>query len=167
MAKKVLFRNFALLVTAVLVLASCASDEEPTTDVLAQPKSNADFYAGPIGESETNLNVLVWPGYAEDGSVDPVIDWVTPFEKFTGCDVSVRTFNTSEEAIQLMQEGGYDVIAASSDVSFNFIETKIVQAINTDLLENYQDLFADLKYKPWNVVDEQTFGIVSGNRRKN
>ena len=162
MPKNVVFRNLVLLVTSVFILASCASDEEPTTDALAQPKSNADFYAGPLGESEANLNVLVWPGYAEDGSIDPVIDWVTPFEKFTGCDVSVRTFNTSEEAIQLMQEGGYDVISASSDVSFNFIETKIVQAINTDLLENYPDLFEDLKFKPWNVVDEQTFGIVSG-----
>ena len=163
MSKKFKFlKKLSLIFVISLLVSSCGSADDAVSTALDSPKSNADFYAGPIGESEKNLNILVWPGYAEDGATDSDIDWVTPFEKFTGCDVTVRTFNTAEEGIQLMQEGGYDVISASSDFSFNFIETKIVQAINTDLLENYADIYQDLKYKPWNVVDEQTFGIVNG-----
>ena len=49
-------------------------------------------YAGPVGEGEGSLNVLAWPGYAEDGSTDKAVDWVTPFEQETGCNVNVKVF---------------------------------------------------------------------------
>ena len=52
-----------------------------------------------LGEGEGSLNVLAWPGYAEDGSTDKSVDWVTPFEEETGCDVSVKYFGTSYEAV--------------------------------------------------------------------
>src|SRR5262249_40360306 len=34
-----------------------------------------------IGPGEGALNIIAWAGYAEDGSTDPKVDWVTPFEK--------------------------------------------------------------------------------------
>ncbi len=34
-------------------------------------------YAGPVGAGEGTVNVLAWPGYVEDGSTDPAVDWVT------------------------------------------------------------------------------------------
>ena len=40
------------------------------------------------------------PGYVEDGSNDPTVDWVTRFEEETGCKVTVKTFGTSDEAVQ-------------------------------------------------------------------
>ena len=42
-----------------------------------------------IGAGEGKLNIIAWAGYAEDGSTDPKVDWVTPFEKQTGCQVNV------------------------------------------------------------------------------
>ena len=39
------------------------------------------------------------PGYAEDGSNDPTVDWVHPFEKDTGCKVNVKVGNTSDEMV--------------------------------------------------------------------
>ena len=45
-------------------------------------------FAGPVGEGEGAVNILAWPGYVEDGSTDPAVDWVTPFEKQTGCKVN-------------------------------------------------------------------------------
>ncbi|HYG70842.1 MAG TPA: spermidine/putrescine ABC transporter substrate-binding protein, partial [Actinomycetota bacterium] len=42
-----------------------------------------------VGVSEGELNLLVFAGYAEDGSSDPEYDWVHPFERETGCDVHV------------------------------------------------------------------------------
>ena len=37
-----------------------------------------------IGEPEGELNLLCWPGYCEDGSNDPKVDWIGEFEKEIG-----------------------------------------------------------------------------------
>ena len=47
---------------------------------------NADVLAGAEGQ----VNVVAWAGYVEDGSTDPAVDWVTPFEDITGCAVNVQ-----------------------------------------------------------------------------
>ena len=44
-----------------------------------------------VGEAEGELNLVAWAGYVEDGSTDPNVDWVTAFEKETGCKVNVKT----------------------------------------------------------------------------
>ena len=64
--------------------------------------------------------MLAWPGYAENGSTDPTMDWVGPFEQQTGCKVAVKTFATSAEAVQLFATGEYDVISASGDASLGW-----------------------------------------------
>ena len=63
-----------------------------------------------LGEGEGAVNILAWPGYAEDGSTDKAVDWVTPFEKETGCKATVKYFGTSDEAVSLMKGGQYDVV---------------------------------------------------------
>src|SRR5690348_16673754 len=63
-----------------------------------------------MGTMEGQVNILAWPGYAEDGSNDPKVDWVTPFEKQTGCQANVKYFGTSDQAVQLMKTGQYDVV---------------------------------------------------------
>src|ERR1044071_995167 len=49
-----------------------------------------------LGEMEGEVNILAWPGYAEDGSTDKSVDWVTPFEEETGCETNVKYFATSD-----------------------------------------------------------------------
>ena len=58
-----------------------------------------------MGKMEGQVNILAWPGYAEDGSNDQKVDWVTPFEKQTGCQANVKYFGTSDEAVNLMKTG--------------------------------------------------------------
>ena len=58
-----------------------------------------------LGATEGQVNILAWPGYAEDGTNDKSIDWVTPFEKQTGCQADVKYFGTSDEALTLMKTG--------------------------------------------------------------
>ena len=120
------------------------------------------MYAGPVGDSENSLNVLAWPGYAEDGSTDPVIDWVSPFEKNTGCEVNVKEFNSSQEAINLMKVGGYDLVSAPSEISYGLIELNKVQPINIYLLDNYAGIFDDLKERSWNSVEGSIYGVAQG-----
>lgn len=58
-----------------------------------------------IGKTEGQVNLIAWAGYAEDGSTDPEVDWVTDFTKQTGCKVNTKTAGTSDEMVQLMRTG--------------------------------------------------------------
>ena len=115
-----------------------------------------------LGDTEGELSVLAWPGYAEDGSTDPKVDWVTPFEDETGCQVDVKYFNTSDEAVTLMQSGEYDVVSASGDASLRLIAGGDVEPVNTELVPNYADVWGFLKDRDWNSVDGQMYGIPHG-----
>src|SRR5215203_3310767 len=115
-----------------------------------------------LGEPEGELNILAWAGYAEDGSTDPAYDWVTPFEQETGCEVTSKYFATSDEAVNLMKTGEYDVVSASGDASLRMIAAGDVEPVNTDLVPNYADIYDFLKDRDWNSVDGQAYGIPHG-----
>ena len=115
-----------------------------------------------LGDNEGTLSVLAWPGYAEDGSTDKAVDWVTPFEKETGCQVEVKYFATSDEAVTLMKSGQYDVVSASGDATLRLIAAGDVAPVNTDLVPNYADEYDFLKDRPWNSVNGQMYGVPHG-----
>ena len=115
-----------------------------------------------LGEPEGQVSVLAWPGYVEDGSNDPKVDWVSDFEKSSGCQVTVKTFGTSDEAVQLMRTGQYDVVSASGDATLRLIAAGDVEPMNTSLITNYPDIFEALKNKPWNSVNDVPYGIPHG-----
>jgi putative spermidine/putrescine transport system substrate-binding protein len=108
-----------------------------------------------VGAGEGAVNILAWPGYAEK-------QWVKPFEAQTGCKAKVTYFGTSDEAVALMQNGGYDTVSASGDASLRLIYGGEVAPVNTDLVPNYADIFPDLKDQPWNTVDGVNYGIPHG-----
>lgn len=138
-------RKSAIAIAAgALLLSGCSNSDSD---------SAGGAYAGPLKDTPGTINVLAWPGYAEDGSTDPNVDWVTPFEKDTGCTVNVKTYGTSDEAVQLMQSGGYDVVSASGDASLRLIFGGDLQPVNLDLTPNYADVFDNLKDHPWNTID--------------
>lgn len=115
-----------------------------------------------LGDMEGEVNILAWPGYAEDGSTDKSVDWVTPFEKETGCEANVKYFGTSDEAVNLMKSGDYDTVSASGDASLRLIAAGDVAPVNTDLLKNYGDIAPFLKDRAWNSVDGQMYGAPHG-----
>ena len=115
-----------------------------------------------VGNGEGQLNLIAWAGYAENGSNDPTVDWVTPFEQKTGCKVNVKIGNTSDEMVQLMRSGQYDGVSASGDATLRLIYAGDVAPVNTDLVPNYATISSFLKDKPWNSVDGQMYGIPHG-----
>ena len=115
-----------------------------------------------MGQTEGQVNILAWPGYAEDGSNDPKTDWVTPFEKQTGCQANVKYFATSDEAVNLMKSGGYDVVSASGDASLRRIASGDVAPVNTALIKDYAQIEPFLKDRPWNSVGGQMYGVPHG-----
>jgi putative spermidine/putrescine transport system substrate-binding protein len=117
-----------------------------------------------VGDGEGKLSVLAWPGYVEDGTTSPDVDWVTPFETETGCQVTVQTFGTSDEAFTLFQTNPeqYDVISASGDASLRLVAGGFVQPVNVDIVPSYAEIFPDLKDKDYNTVDGVHYGIPHG-----
>ena len=105
--------RWAWLVVGGLILfiaafaAGCGSSDDSTTaDTSDMPTE--------LGQGEGEVNLVAWAGYVEDGSTDPKVDWVTDFEKETGCQVNVKVGNTSDEMVQLMRTGEYDGVSALS-----------------------------------------------------
>jgi len=163
-------RQSVMAVAAVLALAvtACGTDDGGTDTGTGDGGGGGGFTAPDlpmkeeVGDFEGELNVLAWPGYAEDGSNDPKVDWVTPFEEETGCEVSVKYFATSDEAVNLMKTGEYDVVSASGDASLRMIASGDVEPVNTDLVPNYADVYDYLKERDWNSVDGQMYGVPHG-----
>ncbi|MGH3344671.1 MAG: ABC transporter substrate-binding protein [Carbonactinosporaceae bacterium] len=115
-----------------------------------------------VGPSEGELDLVIWTGYAEDGSTDPKVDWVTPFEKKTGCQVNTKVADTSDSMVSLMRTGDYDGVSASGDSSLRLIYSGAVAPVNTELVPNYRDIAPYLKDEPYNSVDGQMYGIPHG-----
>src|SRR5687768_6016190 len=135
--------------------AGCGSDDE-------SEESASDEALTELGKGEGEVNLVAWAGYVEDGSTDPKVDWVTPFEQQTGCQVNVKIGNTSDEMVQLMRQGGYDGVSASGDATTRLIEGGNVDPVNTDLIPNYADVYDALKDQPFNSVDGQMYGVPHG-----
>jgi putative spermidine/putrescine transport system substrate-binding protein len=115
-----------------------------------------------IGPTEDELNLIAWIGYTEDGSTDPKYDWVTPFEKKTGCQVKVKYADTSDEMVTLMRQGGgavYDGVSASGDASNRLIAAGDVAEINTDLIPTYDETMESLQSPPHNTIDGKHYGV--------
>ncbi|MGH6919642.1 MAG: spermidine/putrescine ABC transporter substrate-binding protein, partial [Geminicoccaceae bacterium] len=88
----------ATSLTGAVVLAAAAAQGQPLQS---------------LGEAEGFVDIVAWPGYIERGATDPAYDWVTGFEEQSGCQVRVKTANTSDEMVALMNEGGFDLVTAS------------------------------------------------------
>lgn len=112
-----------------------------------------------IGKGEGQLNIIAWPGYIERGETDKNYDWVTDFEKSSGCKVNVKTAATSDEMVALMNEGGFDLVTASGDASLRLVAGKRVQPINTDLIKSWSAVDERLKDAPWFTVDGKHYGV--------
>ncbi len=111
-----------------------------------------------LGKPEGQVNIIAWPGYIERGTTDKKFDWVTQFEKDSGCKVNVKTAGTSDEMVQLMNQGGHDLVTASGDASNRLIAGKKVQEINIDLIPSWKDVDPRLQNAPWHTVDGKHYG---------
>lgn len=112
-----------------------------------------------IGPGEGRVDIVAWPGYIERGETDRNFDWVTSFEEKTGCMVQVKTANTSDEMVALMNEGGFDLVTASGDASLRLIAGRRVQPVNIDLVQSWSTVDARLQNAPWHTVDGVHYGV--------
>lgn len=130
--------------TAILLLGSFSAWGEPLQSV---------------GKGEGEVDIVAWPGYIERGESDKNYDWVTGFEKETGCKVTVKTAATSDEMVTLMNQGGFDLVTASGDASLRLVAGKKVQPINVDLIPSWKTVDPRLQSAPWHTVDGVHYGV--------
>src|SRR5829696_10321904 len=87
----------ALVATGLLCVMAggCGGDDDDNeavgagTTVAETTGGTPEGMQQSLGDGEGQVNLIAWAGYVEDGSTDPKVDWVTDFEKETGCQVNV------------------------------------------------------------------------------
>ncbi len=137
-----------LFVTAVSTLVALSSAQLYAADMLTK-----------IGKGEGQVDIVAWPGYIERGETDPNFDWVTKFEKQTNCKVNVKTANTSDEMVALMNEGGFDLVTASGDASLRLVAGRRVQPVNIKLVPSWNTVDKRLQNAPWHTVNGVHYGV--------
>ena len=140
-------KTFLKATTALAIAASF------TTNVVAAEALKA------IGAGEGEVSIVAWAGYIERGETDKGYDWVTEFEKSTGCKVTVKTAATSDEMVTLMNQGGFDLVTASGDASLRLIAGGKVAPVNVDLIKSWSTVDDRLKDAPWHTVDGVHYGV--------
>ena len=112
-----------------------------------------------VGQGEGAVSIVAWAGYIERGELDKSFNWVTGFEKDTGCKVSVKTAATSDEMVALMNEGGFDLVTASGDASNRLISGGRVQEVNISLIPSWSKIDPRLQNAPWHTVGGKHYGV--------
>jgi putative spermidine/putrescine transport system substrate-binding protein len=115
-----------------------------------------------LGDGEGELNLVIWAGYAEDGSAYPEFNWVGPFEEETGCIVNSTVMADSATGVQLIQSGEYDGGSFSGNATDRLMAAGDVAPVNVDLIPNYANIFDDLKLQPHNSLDGVPYGVPHG-----
>ena len=138
-------------------LAGCNKESAPTA---AAPEAAppAPAPAAP-GAMEGQLDIIAWAGYIERGESDKNYDWVTGFEKETGCKVNVKVAGTSDEMVSLMNQGGYDLVTASGDASLRLVAGGKVQPVDLTRVPSFSGVDKRLQDAPWFTVDGKHYGV--------
>ena len=145
--RRTVSRWLAIVGVLAIVAAACGSDESSSSTTDGGSGVEPAKTYSEIGATEGELNLIAWNGYTEDGSVDKNFDWVTPFEDQSGCNVTVKYADTSDEMVTLMRQGGgatYDGVSASGDASNRLIAGGDVGAVDPSLFPDLANVIAPL-----------------------
>ncbi|WP_207455177.1 extracellular solute-binding protein [Herbiconiux sp. SYSU D00978] len=149
----------AIAASLALVLAGC-SGSEGSGDPAASGGLNIDVPDVPmleeLGEGEGEVNIIAWSGFVEPA-------WSDTFTEETGCVVNRRVAGTSDEMVQLMRTGDYDLVSASGDASLRLIAGGDVAPINLDLIPNFgDDIVPGMKGQLYDTINGKSYGVPIG-----
>ena len=134
----------------MLVAAGVAALAVPAAGV-----TKSDAVPTSVGKGEGKLTLVAWEGYTEK-------QWVAPFEKATGCDVTTKYAGSSNDMFNLMTSGGggqYDMVSASGDASLRLIYAGAVAEVNMKLIPASKDFFKAFQSPANNTVDGKHYGV--------
>jgi putative spermidine/putrescine transport system substrate-binding protein len=146
-----------LVAASVLAVVAAAC-----SNASSGPSSDGGGGGGPTlvkydasAQGEGSLSVIAWPGYTQKA-------WVQPFEQETGCEVSIKYGNTSDQMVNLMrqQQGSlYDGVSASGDATNRLIANGDVAPIDVTSFSEYTNVMQSLQAPPHNTVGDVHYGV--------
>jgi len=146
----------AFIAVAALALTGCSADADSTaTGGLSIDVPDIPMLEE-LGEMESEVNIVAWSGFVEPA-------WSDAFTEETGCTVNRRVAGTSDEMVQLMRTGDYDIVSASGDASLRLIAGGDVQPINLDLVPNFgDDIVEGMKGQIYDTINGKSYGVPIG-----
>jgi putative spermidine/putrescine transport system substrate-binding protein len=152
-------RNSLPLLALAIAAALAGCNKESTPAASAPEATPAAPAASTPGANEGQLDIIAWAGYIERGESDKSYDWVTGFEKDTGCKVNVKVAGTSDEMVSLMNQGGYDLVTASGDASLRLVAGGKLQALDLSRVPSFASVDKRLQDAPWFTVEGKHYGV--------
>ncbi|GAA2538928.1 ABC transporter substrate-binding protein [Microbacterium mitrae] len=146
----------AVAAAATLVLAGCSSGAtDGSSDGLSIEVPDVPMMQEK-GEYEGEVNIVAWSGFVEPA-------WSDEFTEQTGCVVNRKVAGTSDEMVQLMQSGDYDLVSASGDASLRLIVGGDVQPLNLELIPNFgDDIVEGMKGQIYDTLNGKSYGVPIG-----
>ncbi|MFF8817552.1 ABC transporter substrate-binding protein [Leucobacter sp. NPDC015123] len=157
MNKKLLAAPIAMAAVLGLALTGCSTDgAQPDGDGGLQIDVPEVPMMEKLGDTEKELNIVAWSGFVEPA-------WADKFTADTGCVVNRKVAATSDEMVQLMRTGEYDLVSASGDASLRLIVDGNVQPLNTKLIPNFgDDIVEGMKGQLYDTLNGNVYGIPIG-----
>ncbi|MER5651308.1 extracellular solute-binding protein [Streptosporangium sp. NPDC002524] len=112
-----------------------------------------------IGKGEGTLQVLTFQGYVEYGATSSRANWLTPFERETGCVVKLDRVRTSEEMAARFATGAYDAVSPAPDLAGQLVAQGKVAPLDTGLVPGYKHIPKRLRELPGLREDGEVYGI--------
>jgi spermidine/putrescine transport system substrate-binding protein len=115
------------------------------------------FAGGAQEESENVLTVVNWKDYGSDG--EAVIRY---FEETYGCKIVHEYMASEEELLTKLRTGGvgkFDVVLPNASILPMAIEEGLIQKIDTDALESFDQLFDRFKKIPENMKGGELYAV--------
>jgi putative spermidine/putrescine transport system substrate-binding protein len=143
----------AVMAALALVAAACGSETSSSPGAGGTTSAATTSIADLKGEG--SLDLIAWQGYTED-------DWLKPFEQDTGCNVTVKYANTSDDMVNYMRQGGgtlYDGVSASGDATNRLIANGDVASIDISQFPQYANVMQSLQAPAHNTVDGVHYGV--------
>jgi len=157
MRKKILATT-AMAAAAVLGLSACSGGDDATAEGSGELQIEVPDIAmqEELGDYEGEVNIVAWSGFVE-------AEWSDAFTDETGCVVNRRVAGTSDEMVQLMRTGDYDLVSASGDASLRLIAGGDVQPLNLELIPNFgDDIVEGMKGQIYDTINGKSYGIPIG-----
>jgi putative spermidine/putrescine transport system substrate-binding protein len=145
----------ATAAVSALLLVGCATPADPGAGGIVFDVPDVPMLEA-LGDAEGSVDIVAWSGFVEPA-------WADTFTEDTGCVVNRRVAGTSDEMVQLMRTGDYDLVSASGDASLRLIVGGDVAPINTALIPNFSDdIVEGMKGQLYDTINGNVYGIPIG-----
>lgn len=154
--KKMLAVPAAAAAALALALTGCATADTASESGGLQIDVPEIPMMEELGEFENEVNIVAWSGFVEP-------EWADTFTEETGCKVNRKVAGTSDEMVQLMRTGNYDLVSASGDASLRLIVGGDVQPLNRDLIPNFGDEIVEgMQGQIYDTLNGVPYGVPIG-----